>query len=160
MSVEALAIRVKDVPGALERLLGLLRRRAFPIGVISVYRVDPATLEVAARVTEGSLALDRLLADLNGLVDVSGVRVLDGARAGGAREMALLHTGGQTVQWPPDLRGMIRPLDDHTVELTGTPDEIDRALAFARSAGLLTEAARSGEMFRTDTPQKHPRGTK
>ena len=46
MSQLVLVARLQDVTGSLERLLGLLRRRALPIGSLSLYQAEDDILEV------------------------------------------------------------------------------------------------------------------
>ena len=139
--------RLRDLSGALERLLGLLRRRALPVDGLSVYRSQDDILEVAVRFGELSTPWDRVEAELNELVDLISVRRLDTDACGEAREFALARTDGEVGPWPEALVGIVRHQADDAIELTGSPAQIDRALDFMAGQGVLVGSARSGEIF-------------
>jgi ketol-acid reductoisomerase len=152
----AVLVRFNDVPGALERILGLLRRRALPVEALSVYRTGSDMHEMSLRIGELSTPRERVVAELEALVDVISVRRLDNRRPGEAREMALAHTDGDVGPWPRTWHGELRSSGPGAVELTGTPDEIDRALELLSERGILRGCARTGEIFppvETDSPQ-------
>ena len=109
--------RLRDLSGALERLLGLLRRRALPVDGLSVYRSQDDILEVAVRFGELSTPWDRVEAELNELVDLISVRRLDTDACGEAREFALARTDGEIGPWPEALSGIVRHQADDAIEL-------------------------------------------
>jgi len=79
MTSVTLEVRLSDQVGALERVLGLLRRRALPIEEMSVSRRSEVELDVLLHVSsdqaanEKSLA-ERAIAELSNLLAVRSVR--------------------------------------------------------------------------------------
>jgi acetolactate synthase regulatory subunit len=68
---EALIIaRLRDRPGALERALGLLRRRALAVRQLSVDAAGDGVIELALRVDETRTPRERVRLELLGLVDL------------------------------------------------------------------------------------------
>ena len=70
MTTICFVARMKDVPGAPERMLGLLRRRGAAIARLSMRRVEANTLEVELALDRLNAAPDRVEAELRELVDV------------------------------------------------------------------------------------------
>ena len=79
MSQFVLVARLQDVTGSLERLLGLLRRRALPIGSLSLYQAEDDILEVVLRFEDLDTPEDRVAAEVSSLYDVLSVRRPDQA---------------------------------------------------------------------------------
>jgi len=140
-----LLVRLRDGPGVLERLLGLLRRRVLPVRTLSVYRSEAGLQEAAIRFDRVG-SPERVAAEIAALVDVVSVRRLPSRALGDAREMAVARTRGPVGAWPETRHGSLTHRGD-AVELTGTPAEIDRALRLMTERGVLAGAARSGEIF-------------
>ena len=69
MSQFVLVARLQDVTGSLERLLGLLRRRALPIGSLSLYQAEDDILEVVLRFGDLDTPEDRVAAEVSSLYD-------------------------------------------------------------------------------------------
>lgn len=143
MSHVLLVVRVVDRPGALERVLGLLRRRVLAVRRLSLAAGD-GVLELALRVDETRTPPERLRAELSSLVDV--VDVVDGV-AVPTRELVLAHL--KSGARPP--AGEAWRVLDHgpggsVLEITGSPDEVDAAVARLRADGSLVRSARSGEV--------------
>lgn len=151
----AVAVRVRDVTGALERVVGLLRRRAVPVRRLSLASTADGHQELIVRIEPGRSSPERVRKELETLVDVVGARCLDGGGGTGTREMALARLGpGAPV---PD--GVGRPVlgpgggsRRGVVEITGTPDEVERALARLREEGTLEAVVRTGEVGVPDDP--------
>jgi acetolactate synthase small subunit len=143
VSQDLLCVRVADRSGALERVLGLLRRRVLAVRRLSVAACEGA-FELTLRLDEARTPRERLRAELLGLVDV--IDVSEGGSAP-TRELAVvrLTAGGR----PPDGEGwrvLSNGADGAVVEFTGSPDEVDAAVARLRGAGVLAQVTRSGEI--------------
>lgn len=147
MSRLVVVATVRDVAGGLERLLGLLRRRALPVDALSVYRTDPDLLEVAVRFGPLTTPEERVEAELTQLVDLVALRRVDGSASASAREVALATTRGAVGAWPESLIPVVRDETASVIELAGSPQDINRALEFMTDLGVLIGATRSGEIY-------------
>lgn len=157
MSERLLLVRVADRTGALERVLGLLRRKVLAVEALSLAGAE-GVLEVALRVDEARTPCERLEAELLGLADVVDVRDDEPP----TREMVIARL--KVGSGPPPEDGwtvLSNGVDGAVVELTGSPQEVDAALARLRAAGTLAQVSRSGELAlpQPDTatvPYPHP----
>jgi acetolactate synthase small subunit len=139
-----LQLRVADRPGALERVLGTVRRKALAVHRLSVHTADDGVQEVVLRFDGSRTPAERMMAELAALHDVREVRPL-WLGGGPTREMALArlhgdhdgHEGGRVLQRGPN--GVV-------VEVTGEPAEVDRILDDLRARGALAAAVRTGEV--------------
>ena len=148
MSQFVLVASLQDVTGALERLLGLLRRRALPIERLSLYQADDNILEVVLRFEDLDTPEDRVAAEVSSLYDVLSVRRPDQASCDAARELAVVKTHGDLEPALPEVvSDVLQRHSPDSMELSGTPHAIDRALAYLQEQGLITGVSRSGEMF-------------
>jgi len=148
MSQFVLVASLQDVTGALERLLGLLRRRALPIESLSLYQADDNILEVVLRFEDLDTPEDRVAAEVSSLYDVLSVRRPDQASCDAARELAVVKTHGDLEPALPEtVSDVLQRHGPDSMELSGTPHAIDRALAYLQEQGLITGVSRSGEMF-------------
>jgi acetolactate synthase small subunit len=154
-----LLVRVQDRPGALERVLGLIRRRVLAVRRLSVSLGDGG-LEVALRVDETKTPSDRLRAELASLTDVSSVTAEPERRT---RELAVarLRAGGAVPPATPARPGetwrvLANGAEGIVVEITGSPEEVDAALARLRADGVLSSAMRSGEVALPGWPDTTP----
>ena len=148
MSQFVLVASLQDVTGALERLLGLLRRRALPIESLSLYQADDNILEVVLRFEDLDTPEDRVAAEVSSLYDVLSVRCPDQASCDAARELAVVKTHGDLeLALPETVSDVLQRHSSDSMELSGTPHAIDRALAYLQEQGLITGVSRSGEMF-------------
>ena len=148
MSQFVLVANLQDVTGALERLLGLLRRRALPIESLSLYQADDNILEVVLRFEDLDTPEDRVAAEVSSLYDVLSVRCPDQASCDAARELAVVKTHGDLEPALPETDSdVLQRHGPDSMELSGTPHAIDRALAYLQEQGLITGVSRSGEMF-------------
>ena len=148
MSQFVLVARLQDVTGSLERLLGLLRRRALPIGSLSLYQAEDDILEVVLRFGDLDTPEDRVAAEVSSLYDVLSVRRPDQASCDATRELAVVKTNGDLELLVPETVSDVlqRHISD-SMELSGTPRAIDQALAYLQEQGLISGVSRSGEMF-------------
>ncbi|MEC7833735.1 MAG: hypothetical protein VX850_02985, partial [Gemmatimonadota bacterium] len=64
MSQFVLVASLQDVTGALERLLGLLRRRALPVESLSFYQAEDNIREVVLRFGDLDTPEDRVAAEV------------------------------------------------------------------------------------------------
>lgn len=148
MSEMPLVARLHDRPGALERAIGLIRRRAHGIHRISVAstRNHHPIIELVLRVDESRTPRERVRRDLLALADLIDVRDLRND-VSSTRELLLAwirsdaaaHAGGSgrivTVSGTNSL-----------LEVTGSPGEIDAVLARLDDVGALVASVRSGEV--------------
>ncbi|MDE0729995.1 MAG: hypothetical protein OSB36_03610 [Longimicrobiales bacterium] len=148
MSQFVLVASLQDVTGALERLLGLLRRRALPIESLSLYQAEGNILEVVLRFGVLDTPEDRVAAEVSSLYDVLSVRRPDQASCDATRELAVVKTHGDLESVLPEtVSDVLQRHSPDSMELSGTPHAIDRALAYLQEQGLITGVSRSGEMF-------------
>jgi acetolactate synthase small subunit len=147
MNQLVLVATLSDASGALERLLGLLRRSALHVETLSMYRAEANVLEVALRFGKLRTPEARVEALLNDLVDVREVRRVWPEACAKARELALARTDGDPGPWPDELQKVVRRQSSGSIELTGSPREIDTALAHMKERGVLAASVRSGEMY-------------
>ena len=148
MSQFVLVARLQDVTGSLERLLGLLRRRALPIGSLSLYQAEDDILEVVLRFEDLDTPEDRGAAEVSSLYDVLSVRRPDQASCDATRELAVVKTNSDLEPLLPEtVRDVLQRHGSDSMELSGTPRAIDQALAYLQEQGLISGVSRSGEMF-------------
>ena len=148
MSQFVLVARLQDVTGSLERLLGLLRRRALPIGSLSLYQAEDDILEVVLRFGDLDTPEDRVAAEVSSLYDVLSVRRPDQASCDATRELAVVKTNSDLEPLLPEtVSDVLQRHSSGSMELSGTPRAIDQALAYLQEQGLISGVSRSGEMF-------------
>ena len=148
MSQFVLVARLQDVTGSLERLLGLLRRRALPIGSLSLYQAEDDILEVVLRFEDLDTPEDRVAAEVSSLYDVLSVRRPDQASCDATRELAVVKTNGDLELLVPEtVSDVLQCQGSDSMELSGTPRAIDQALVYLQEQGLISGVSRSGEMF-------------
>lgn len=63
-------LRLRDRPGSLERLLGVLRKRRVAVEELSMERSEPSILHVRLRLGLDADRRDRIRAEVEGLADV------------------------------------------------------------------------------------------
>ena len=148
MSQFVLVARLQDVTGSLERLLGLLRRRALLIGSLSLYQAGDDILEVVLRFGDLDTPEDRVAAEVSSLYDVLSVRRPDQASCDATRELAVVKTNGDLELLVPEtVSDVLQRHSSDSMELSGTPRAIDQALVYLQEQGLISGVSRSGEMF-------------
>ena len=148
MSQLVLVARLQDVTGSLERLLGLLRRRALPIGSLSLYQAEDDILEVVLRFGDLDTPEDRVAAEVSSLYDVLSVRCPDQASCDATRELAVVKTNSDLEPLLPEtVSDVLQRHGSDSMELSGTLHAIDQALVYLQEHGLISGVSRSGEMF-------------
>ncbi len=145
MSGTRLSVRVHDRPHALERVIGLLRRRALPVRRFSVAESEGGHLELVLGV-DNDAAAERVRADLIELYDVADVEIM-ASPAAATRELALVRVRPDAAEQAEGLgRHIAVDGDGIVLEITGAPEEVERALAGLRDRQLMTGFVRSGEL--------------
>lgn len=145
MSACLLAARLPDRPEALERLLGMIRRRALPVERVSVARCSDGSIEVILR--HNGEHTHRIRSELSLLFDVEKLASIPEERALGTRELVVVRVGNKAV-WPDvHLRVLEEGPSESVFELTGTPAELDDVLSSLDSQGVLARSVRSGEIL-------------
>lgn len=147
MSEARLVVRVRKTTDALERVIALVRRRAFAVRRLSLAEAGHDVVEICLRIDETRTPRDRVQVELQKLVAVLGVRdATADSTAAGPRELLLARLHPE--RHPSTDHG--RTLhDEHgtVLELTGSPEELDAALARLTADGALRDFVRSGEMM-------------
>lgn len=146
MTEGLLLVRVHDRPGALERVLGAVRRKALAVRRLSLHAPADGRLEVVLRFDPERSPLERMTAELESLFDVHDVRPVPDAPRPPTREMALAHLRASDDGTDETGRVVERGAAGVVVEVTGTPSEVDDILARFRDRGVLTSAVRTGEV--------------
>lgn len=143
----ALLLRFHERPGALERVLGAVRRKVLSVRRLSLHEPTGGTREMLLRFDATRTSAERMVAELGGLYDVLEVRPLDD-REPQTREMALAHLWRRDGTAPEEAGRVVRDGPDGVVvELTGTPAELDGILERLRATGVLVAAVRTGELL-------------
>lgn len=145
MNSGLLVARLPERPGALERLLGMLRRRALPVQDLSIARSGDGHIHVFIR--QESSVVDRTAAELSLLFDVEGVSFVPAERAREARELVVARVRKGGDRPPIACRVLEESPTETVVEITGTSSEIDRALALWDAQGVLAGSVRTGEIL-------------
>ncbi len=143
----AYLVRVQDQTGALERFLSTLRRKYMGVQNISLFPGPRGTYEVLLKISPSGSAPDRVKAELENLVDVREVRGLGESHALETREMALARVHSGSGPFLTDRGRLLGQREDcDLIEITGTPHEVDAALADLADRGVLTGFHRTGEL--------------
>ncbi len=139
---------VEDKPGVLERVSSQFRRRAFNIVSVSAGRTAPGMSCITVVVDSDKRSVDRVIASISKVINVLQVEDL-GDRRAVSRDMALVKVAASNRALVDRLliAGHARLIDSGettvTLELTGSPEQIDVATRELESAGIV-EMVRSG----------------
>ncbi len=148
-----LIARGQDGLATLNRIVSLLRGRSFAIVSLTAGRTDaPGIAHVTIVVDASRTSPDRVVSCLEKLEDVSSVEEVDPAHAV-QRELALVkvaRTDATTSRLSSLVgAGAARIVDSSEttaiVEVVGTPQEVDAAIAAMQDLGVL-EVARMGQV--------------
>ena len=151
MAKHTLIAYVEDVPGVLNRVASLFRRRNFNIESLAVGRTDQAGVSRLTVVVEATEAGARIVeANLYKLVNVLRVDDLT-HKASLTRELALVKIGvtpesrTQVLQLVDVFRARVVDVDEKTItiEVTGTPEKMGKFELMVRPYGIL-EMVRTG----------------
>ena len=153
MAKHTLIAYVEDVPGVLNRVASLFRRRNFNIDSLTVGGTDQPGVSRLTVVLEATEAGARIVeANLYKLVNVLRVDDLT-HKASLTRELGLVkikvtpETRAQVLQLVEVFRARVVDVDEKTitVEVTGTPDKISKFELVLRPYGI-TEMVRTGSV--------------
>lgn len=140
-------VRIQDRKGALERVLGLLRRKALTVRTSSLSRGHGGILELFLREDPQAPPSSRIRPELSGLVDVLDVQELGETGQMITREMVLMRVLPGSGPLLPDLgRIVAEGPEGDVLEVTGTPAEVNAAIAEMKSRSLLASFRRTGEI--------------
>lgn len=152
-----LALVVSDRTGAIERLLGVLRRRAPGFTTVSVAATDePGAVSVTVNLTSSRAVAEHAVEHLRKLVDVRWAAAMPASSTDGEvllSELALIRVAcdAQTRREVIDLAHLFaaRPVDvtdtSITLEVSGSHDTIENLLRLLRPLGI-RELARTGRV--------------
>ena len=143
MSLATIRARLHDRPGALERAIALLRRRAFAIRRLSVAHGD-RFIDLVLRIDDVRTPPERVRAELLNLHDIIAVDGI-GAQPAPTRELLLAWMRPATAA-PSNGRVLSRSADGILIEITGSPEELDDVLDQLDTLGGVVEVVRSGEV--------------
>jgi acetolactate synthase small subunit len=143
VSLATIRARLHDRPGALERAIALLRRRAFAIRRLSVAHGD-RFIDLVLRIDDVRTPPERVRAELLNLHDVIAVDGI-GAQPAPTRELLLAWMRPATAT-PSNGRVLSRSADGILIEITGSPEELDDVLDQLDTLGGVVEVVRSGEV--------------
>jgi acetolactate synthase-1/3 small subunit len=158
---------VEDVPGVLNRVASLFRRRAFNIVSLTVGRSEqPGVSRLTVVVEADDATAHRLEANLYKLVNVLGVQELDGSEAV-ERDLALIKVKADAasratvVQLCELFRARVIDVGATAlvVEITGTRDKIDGLRNVLGEHGIL-EMVRTGAVAMTRGEPDSPNNPK
>ncbi len=151
MAKHTLIAYVEDVPGVLNRVASLFRRRNFNIDSLTVGRTEKAGVSRLTVVVDATEAGARIVeANLYKLVNVLRVDDLS-HKASLHRELALVKVGvtpesrAQVLQLVDVFRARIVDVDEESlvIEVTGTPEKISKFEIMIRHYGII-EMVRAG----------------
>ncbi|MBL9215409.1 MAG: acetolactate synthase small subunit [Opitutaceae bacterium] len=151
MAKHTLIAYVEDVPGVLNRVASLFRRRNFNIDSLTVGRTEQAGVSRLTVVVDATEAGARIVeANLYKLVNVLRVDDLT-HKASLMRELALVKvkvtpaTRSQVLQLVEVFRARVVDVDEQTlvIEVTGTPEKIVKCELVMRPYGIV-EIVRTG----------------
>lgn len=151
MQQHTLIALVQDRPGVLHRTVSLFRRRGFNIASLAVGASETPGASRMTLVVDAE-EVEQVVKQLYRLVEV--IKVTDVTHEDTVqREMALLKVSATSTQRPAvmalahALEARVVDVDAHTmiVELTGTPQKVDKLVALMQPFGL-RELMRSGRI--------------
>jgi len=147
MTGNAYLVRVQDHAGALERVLSTLRRKYLGLEKISLFPGPRGTHEVLLSTSPSGAPPERVKAELENLVDVREVQALGAVGDLETRELALVRVRPGSGAFLTDSGRLIEQHPDGDVlEITGSPEEVEAALADLAGRDVLTGFHRSGEV--------------
>ena len=148
-----LIIKVEDRPGAVDRVIGLLRRRRANMQTFVLGRSEqPEIVRITVIVNDSEVALEHLVEQMRKIVDVQQVTKLVSSQTV-TRELALIKLNStydnvQEIVEQAHLFGAhvvdMTP-ETVTVEVIGSDEKIEKLLALLQGYGV-REIARSGRV--------------
>jgi acetolactate synthase-1/3 small subunit len=159
---------MRDKPGVLNRVSGMLRRRNFNIDSLQVGHSETPGISRMTFVVDGNEHMvDQVITQLRKVVDVTRVEDIT-ERPSVAREMALIRvrttadTRSEIVQVTQIYRGEIVDvaMDSMVVQIVGSEDRVDSLIALLENFGI-QEMVRTGRvaLVRGSTDRRSRRST-
>lgn len=143
MTETRLLVRLDRHTGAIERMIGLLRRRRFAVRRAAISFTDDDAVELMIRV-DGDADIPRLRAELEGLEDVRSIEELDHESTRFTREMVLAWIRPDAAVQATGAARIVAVTDGGCLmELTGSSEEIESTLARLRESGVISNVTRS-----------------
>lgn len=148
--MHTLVILVNNRPGAVDRVVGLLRRRRAHIQALALSRSElPEVMRITAQVTDSDVEVDHLVEQLRKVVDVQQVTNLTQQQAV-TRELALIKvnssatTCNEIIECGHLFGASVVDITAETVilEVTGNEEKVDKLVALLQEYGI-REVARS-----------------
>ena len=160
MKPHTFVVTVEDLPGVLNRVSSLFRRRGFNIESLTVGRTErPGVSRMTFVVLTDEAGAERIEANLYKLVNVISVADIT-ARPAVFRDLAMIKVAAPQERRPEIVhlvevfRARIIDLapDSLTIEITGGEDKIDGLVDVLRPYGVL-EMARTGRVAMARSPR-------
>jgi acetolactate synthase-1/3 small subunit len=158
-STHTLIVLVEDRTGAIDRVVGVLRRRRARAHSLTLTQsTTPDIVRITTQIKDAEVAVDQLVAQLRKIVDVRQVLNLTNeqavvrelalitvqAQAAGAR--AIIETGQQFGAFIVDITA-----DAVVLEATGSTEKLEQLISALQPFGI-REIARSGSVAVTHAP--------
>jgi acetolactate synthase I/III small subunit len=159
---------MRDKPGVLNRVAGMLRRRNFNIDSLQVGHSETPGISRMTFVVDGNAHMvDQVIKQMRKIIDVTRVEDISD-KPSVIREMALVRvrttpeTRGEIVQMVNIYRGEIVDvaLETMVVQIVGSEERVDSLIDLLANFGII-EMVRTGRvaLVRGSTDRKHRRGT-
>ncbi|HEU5229107.1 MAG TPA: acetolactate synthase small subunit [Ktedonobacteraceae bacterium] len=154
--MHALIVLVEDKPGAIDRVVGVLRRRRANMQTLTLGRSGPAdaadVVRISVFVNDSEVGIDHLVAQLRKIVDVQRVDNLPYQQSV-SRELALIKVSStaENVNEIIDLgtpfgsRVLEVTAETVTLEVTNSAEQIERLVGLLQGYGI-RDVARSGSV--------------
>jgi acetolactate synthase-1/3 small subunit len=151
-----LIVLVHDRPGAIDRVIGLMRRRRANMQGLVLGRSESQDfVRITVVVNDSEVAVDHLIEQLRKIVDVSQVTNLTAQQAL-MRELALIKVShsiegaGEIIELGDLFGAHVVDIDQEnvTLEVTGSQEKIDNFISRLQKYGI-REIARSGSIALT-----------
>lgn len=150
-----IVISVEDLPGSVDRVVGVLRRRRANMQTLSIGQGEqPDTKRITAIVVDSEVEAEHLLEQLRKIIDVRRADIVQPQQAI-VRELALIKVNGPANAQELLEQGQAfgatvidRSSDFVTFEVTGSAEKIEQFVARVQSYGIC-EIARSGSVVVT-----------
>lgn len=154
--MHALIVLVEDKPGAIDRVVGVLRRRRANVQTLTLGRSGPSdaanVVRLSVFVNDSEVGIDHLVAQLRKIVDVQQVVNLPYQQSV-SRELALIkvNSTAENVNEIIDLgipfgsRVLEVTAETVTLEVTNSAEQIERLVGLLQGYGI-RDVARSGSV--------------
>ena len=146
-----LVVHVNDRPGAVDRVIGLLRRRRAGMQTLVIGRSEESGMvRITVNVSDSEVMVDHLLEQLRKIIDVRHIVNLSPAQAV-ARELALIKVHSTTVNCGEILElghlfgAHAVDVTDETItlEVTGSEEKVEKLVSELQNYGV-REVVRTG----------------